>query len=400
MDHRLVSGIEHALGWGGPAALGTGLARGRLADEDLPARIMTPHRLLDLIMRRHLSNPQFRMYANGEELHPSAYLNEVVNRRRQAVRQADMAAVGRHLNGGASIVLDSVDTFDPTIQVACRALGWWSGELASANLYLAVGDTPGFSLHWDDHDVICVQLAGSKSWEVRGPSRPHPMYRDAERNLEPPAEVAWSGTLEAGDVMHIPRGWWHTATRSGAGEGVSLHITFGITRRTGVAWVGYLADVARGSEVYRVDLGEPGGADGEALTSALSALAREHDPARYLSDMRAATPPARHMPFISVLGPPSAVAAVTEFTPSIAVDAGTVVVRGGGKKLTFAARAEEHLRVLLSGHPVHLDGGDLTALGMHLIGEGLCEPLTAESLSAYTGLVPVANSLSRLSNSV
>jgi len=115
MDHRLVSGIERALGWDGPAALGTGLARGRLADEDLPARIMTPHRLLDLIMRRHLSNPQFRMYADSGELHPSAYLSEVVSRRRQAVRQADMAAVGRHLNGGASIVLDSADTFDPTI---------------------------------------------------------------------------------------------------------------------------------------------------------------------------------------------------------------------------------------------------------------------------------------------
>jgi len=254
-------------------------------------------------------------------------------------------------------------------------------------------------LHWDDHDVICVQLAGTKHWEVRGPSRPHPMYRDAERNLEPPGDVAWSGMLAAGDVMHVPRGWWHAATRAGAGEGVSLHVTFGITRRTGVAWAGYLADVARGSELFRLDLGEPGAAGAEALASALSALAREHEPARYLPDMRAATPPARHVPFISALGPPAAVAAVTEFAPSITAVGGVVAVRGGGKELTFAARSEEHLRALLSGHPVHLDGGDLTTLAMHLIGEGLCEPLTAESLSAYTGLVPTASSLSRLSAS-
>src|SRR5579864_2818814 len=104
MEHRLVSGIEQALGWDGPAALGTSFTRGHLDDDHLPGRIMTPHRLLDLIMRRHLANPQFRMYANGQELHPSAYLNEIVNRRRQAVRQADMAAVGQHLNAGASIV--------------------------------------------------------------------------------------------------------------------------------------------------------------------------------------------------------------------------------------------------------------------------------------------------------
>jgi hypothetical protein len=295
-------------------------------------------------------------------------------------------------------VLDSADAFDPTIQVACRALGWWAGELVSANLYLAVGDTPGFSLHWDDHDVICVQLAGSKSWEVRGSSRPHPMYRDAERNVEPSREVIWSGTLEAGDVMHIPRGWWHTATRIGAGEGVSLHVTFGVTRRTGVTWASHLSDVARGHELFRVDLGEPDTLDEQALASALHALAREHGPARYLSDLRAAAPPARHMPFISALGPPQAVAAVTEFAPSVTVTEGAVEVRGGGKKLTFAARAEDNLRILLSGHPVHLEDGDLMTLGMHLMEEGLCEPLTDESLSAYTGLVPAASSFSGLSN--
>lgn len=392
MDHRLVSEMEQALGWDGPAALGTGLARGRLDDSRLPARMMTPHRLLDLIMRRHLANPQFRMYSGGEELHPSCYLNEVVNRRRQAVRQADMAAVGRYLNDGASIVLDDVGAFDPTLQVACRALGWWAGDLVSANLYLAAGDTPGFGLHWDDHEVICVQLAGKKYWEVRGPSRPYPMYRDAERNPDAPDDVVWEGTMHAGDVLHIPRGWWHTATRAGSGDGVSLHVTFGITRRTGVTWVSYLSDVARGSGLFRTDLGEPDAAAGGLLAARLNDLAREHDPARYLSDLRASAPPARHLPYVSALGPPSAVAAVTEFPPLITATGSTVEVRAGGKKLTFAARAEDSLRTLLSGHPVPLAGGDVMTLGMHLIEEGLCEPLTDESLSAYTGLIPAAGS--------
>lgn len=399
MDHRLVTGIEQALGWDGPAALGAGFARGHLADDALPGRIMTPYRLLDLLMRRHLANPQFRMYSDGEELHPSSYLTEVVSRRRQTVRQADMAAVGGHLNDGASIVLDSVDTLDPTIQVACRALGWWTRELVNANLYLTSGSNPGFSDHWDDHDVIVVQLAGTKNWTVRGPARPYPMYRDAERNLEPPEGTVWSGTLHAGDVMHIPRGWWHAATRVGSGDGISLHITFGITRRTGVTWVSYLSDAARGSELFRTDLGNPDTAAGETLASALSALAKEHDPARYLADLRAATPPARHMPFVSAFGPPQAAAAVTEFAPAITADDDTVEVRAAGKKLTFAARAGEDLRALLSGHPVHLDSDDLKALGMHLIREGLCEPLTDESLSAYTGLVPAVNCSSRHSAS-
>ncbi|MDW6064285.1 hypothetical protein SAZ11_48070 [Streptomyces sp. FXJ1.4098] len=33
------------------------------------------------------------------------------------------------------------------------------------------------------------------------------------------------------------------------------------------------------------------------------------------------------------------------------------------------------------------DDQDLTTLAEHLIQEGLCAPLTADSLSAYTGLV-------------
>src|SRR5256714_9212274 len=209
MDHRLVTAIEKALGWDGPAALGTALARGHIEDDTLLPRLLTGNRLLELIMRRHLANPQLRMYAEGQVLHPSAYLTNFVSGRRQASRRADMAAVGRIRTAGGTAILATINMFDPTLEVACRALGWWSGELVSVNAYLAVGDTAGFSTHWDDHDVLCIQLAGQKSWEVRGPSRPHPMYRDAEDNLDPPQEVLWSGTMAAGDVMHIPRGFWH-----------------------------------------------------------------------------------------------------------------------------------------------------------------------------------------------
>ncbi|MFJ7342441.1 JmjC domain-containing protein [Streptomyces sp. NPDC101110] len=391
MEHRLVTGIEKALGWGGPGPVGTAFARGHLADPDLITRLMTPNRLLETIRHRHLANPQLRCYAAGDEVHPSLFLSTNVNRRRQAVSQADMAALGRILNGGGTVVLDHVDFFDPTLEVACRALGWWSGELTSANAYLAVGDTDGFNLHWDDHDVIAVQLSGEKSWEVRGPSRPAPMYRDAERNLTPSEEVLWKGTMRAGDVMHIPRGFWHTATRIGSGDdGHSLHVTFGLTKRTGVTWANFLSDAARADEDFRMDLERSDGtADGAVLAAKLTDLAREYDPKRYLAELRANTPPARHMPHIPVFGPLEYVAAVTEFEPVITPSGDTVQVVGGGKRLTFHGRAEPGLRSLLSGHPVRLSDNDedLNTLAEHLIQEGLCAPLTAESLSAYTGLV-------------
>ncbi|CAM5678129.1 hypothetical protein SALBM311S_02148 [Streptomyces alboniger] len=391
MEHRLVTGIEKALGWGGPGPVGTAFARGHLADPDLTTQLMTPNRLLETIRHRQLANPQLRCYAEGDEVHPSLFLSTNVNRRRQAVSQADMAALGRILNGGGTVVLDHVDSFDPTLEVACRALGWWSGELTSANAYLAVGDTDGFNLHWDDHDVIAVQLSGEKSWEVRGPSRQAPMYRDAERNLTPSEEVLWKGTMQAGDVMHIPRGFWHTATRIGSGDdGHSLHVTFGLTKRTGVTWANFLSDAARADEDFRTDLERSDDSvDGDVLATKLTDLAREYDPKRYLAELRANTPPARHMPHIPVFGPLQYTAAVTEFEPVITPSGDTVQVVGGGKRLTFHGRAEPALRSLLSGHPVRLtdDDQDLTTLAENLIQEGLCAPLTVESLSAYTELV-------------
>ncbi|GLW02542.1 JmjC domain-containing protein [Streptomyces lavendulae] len=402
MEHRLVAHIEKALGWDGPGSVGAAFARGRLTDPDLPARLLTPHRLLDLIKRRHLANPQLRCYAEGDEVHPSLFLSSSVNRRRQAVSQADMAALGRILNQGGTVVLDHLDFFDPTLEVACRALGWWSGELTSANAYLAVGDTDGFHLHWDDHEVIAVQLAGEKSWEVRGPSRLAPMYRDAERNRTPSEEVLWKGTMRAGDVMHIPRGFWHTATRLGSGsDGHSLHVTFGFTKRNGVTWANFLSDAARADEAFRRDLEGAEGTAHKVLTDKLSSLAASYSPERYLDELRSNTPPARHMPYVTAFGRPEGVVAVTEFAPSIVRAGDTVQVCGGGKRLTFHERADPGLRALLSGHPVYLDGADEDTITLAdlLITEGLCEPLTEMSSSGYTGLVTAVTYLKRPSAS-
>jgi hypothetical protein len=392
MEHRLVIGIEKALSWDGPGALGTGFARGRLEDPGLTERLMTPNRLLDTVMRHPLTNPQLRCYAEGREMLPSGYLSDVVTRRRQSTRRADMAGLGAILNAGGTMVLDSVDSFDPTLEVACRALGWWCGELVSVNAYLAVGDTAGFQFHWDDHDVIALQLSGEKSWQVRGASRPVPMYRDAERNLTPSQDVLWSGTMRAGDVMHIPRGFWHTATRVGSGSaGHSLHVTFGVTRRTGVTWINALSDAARADQLFRTDLetaGDPA-AHSDLLLAALADLARGHDPRYYLADLRANTAPARHVPYIPAFGPPEAAVAVTEFEPVITVSDDVVQVVGGEKKLTFAGRAEPGVRALLSGHPVYLAGADqdVKDVAELLILEGLCAQLTGESSSGYTDLV-------------
>lgn len=184
-DHRLVHGVEHALGWSGPSALGRQLAQGTLPDPDLVTRLLTPRRLLDVLMRRSLSPPQVRCLRNSTELHSRDYVTETTSRRGQAIPMVDMHGLGQLLESGCTLVVDAINRWDATMEVACRSWQWWARERVQVNAYLTTQDTSGFALHWDDHDVIIVQLAGEKTWDVRAPSRPVPMYRDAAPNSEP-----------------------------------------------------------------------------------------------------------------------------------------------------------------------------------------------------------------------
>src|ERR1700691_5057850 len=176
MRHQFIDAMEKALGWQGPQRLGGAFARGTISDPGLPGRLLTPYGLLDLVMRRSLSAPQLRCFQDGSELHPNRYYSDQMTRRGQGIRMADMRRLEALLAAGCTLVLDEASVLDPTLEVTCRALQWWSREIVQANAYLTTGEADGFDLHWDDHEVLVFQVAGAKDWEVRGASRTFPMY--------------------------------------------------------------------------------------------------------------------------------------------------------------------------------------------------------------------------------
>ena len=393
MEHRLISSIETALGWSGAEKLGKGFARGSVDDPTLTSGLLTPNRLLDMVMRRSLDRPQFRCFQKGDEVHPAIYYTDTVSPRGQSVSMVNMRSLGRLLREGATLILDQANVFDPTMEVACRALQWWSCERVQVNAYLTTNDAAGFPLHWDDHDVVIVQLAGEKEWEVRSASREVPMYRDSAPNNTPSNEIIWSGVMRTGDVMHIPRGHWHQATRSGSGSGNSLHVTFGITKRTGASWLAWLADWCREREIFRHDLDRRHGPDSQALAEAAKALVDDRSPADFLTAHEQETALPRHLPFLDILGPLDAVVCTTHFPPRVVENGETVEVVATGKKLTLTAKALPALQLLLSGGPVLLEqatavvGREVREVAEILVEEELCAVLTPELSSGYTGLV-------------
>lgn len=395
MDHKLVFSVEKAFNWSSPERIGRAFARGSLPDLSVCQSLLTPTRLLDLVMRRSLASHRLQCLVDSSFLHPHNYVT-MSAAQRGAVPMADMQRLGQLLKDGCTLVVPEVETYDPTIEVACRALQWWSHELVQANAYLTTGDSSGFKLHWDDHDVIVVQVAGEKNWEVRGRSRPVPMFRDARPNPEPNEEIIWQGTMQTGDVMHIPRGYWHRATRHERGDGFSLHVTFGLTKRTGVDWLTWLADQSRGDDLFRYDLDRWDSADRQAwqhreLVEATEGLLRT-SLVDYLTAREDQRPAARHVVTHGLFGKPNAVVCVTEFPPRLRDGCDGVAVIASGKEITFDLRALPVLRALLSGNPVDVaklaaaTDVDAAALADVLVEEGICAEVTPEP-AGYADLV-------------
>lgn len=129
--------------------------------------------------------------------------------------------------------------------------------------------------------------------------------------------------MRPGDVMHIPRGYWHQATRTDRGDGYSLHATFGFVKRAGANWIAWLADRAREHELFRHDLERWSTsasieAQQEALTQAAAELLKAHTPSEFLSAREEQRPASRHVPHLPIFGNLTDVVCVTEFPHTFA----------------------------------------------------------------------------------
>jgi ribosomal protein L16 Arg81 hydroxylase len=155
------------------------------------------------------------------------------------------------LQNGATLVVDAVDEIYEPLTTLATSLERELGEKIQVNLYAGWHTEPGFNIHWDGHDVIVLQLAGRKAWAIYGETRKHPLANDIVKDGAPPSEPIWQQTIADGDLLYIPRGFWHVAKPL---DEPSLHLTIGIPNRTGIDLMTWFVDRLKGSEVMRKDL--------------------------------------------------------------------------------------------------------------------------------------------------
>ena len=145
----------------------------------------------------------------------------------------DLAAVYRAFSAGYTIQLAKTNRRHIEIGRLCRNLelqflahGLLLSHHTGGHVYLSPSNVRGLPPHYDDHDVIIVQIEGSKHWKIYGCREPYPVARQTAPI--PQAEMpSLSMELDTvpGTILYIPRGWFHEAV---ATNGYSLHLSISI----------------------------------------------------------------------------------------------------------------------------------------------------------------------------
>ncbi len=314
-------------------------------------------RLSELLHRSRVLPPQIRMLTDGP-LEPARYMETEISRKSANYVRPRVEGVRQALEQGATLAVARVTEFDAGIEQTARAMQWWLGADVDATLYAVATETRGFAPHVDDHEVVIVQLEGSKHWTVWEPTRRFPLERDVARPTAP-TELAWKGVLSPGDTLCLPRGYWHTAWTTD--PGTSLHLTFGIRRRSGIDWLLSLADEARSSETFRQDLPQYRSAldrtaHHELMIDELTALARRHDWSAFLDDDRSTTISRNNSGLLPrALEESTTIWFTTAYRPVLRPDPPSIVLSAGGKRVRFDRRCRSLIERLMDGGPVGVD---------------------------------------------
>lgn len=321
-------------------------------------------RLLSSAVRR----PEVRLMRAGEAVDAASWCTTVRLGGRQVADVVDAVAIGRALGDGASVVLQSLHRTVPAVGRFAAALEAEISHPVQVNAYLTPPGAAGLAPHADGHDVIAVQLHGSKAWTVDG---------------------LGDITLDPGDALYLPAGTRHSAETT---EQASLHLTVGIIRVTYRAAIQRL--LARDDEL---DTPLPLGyaapdADGKELEEGLAGAARQA--AVTLADAdavelaqaerRRRRPRLRHEGHIASiigldqLGPAACVRLRSGPPPSLTVeDDGRLRLDLGDRVLHLPPAAGSALEVMLQGAPVavgeltDLDGESQLVLVRRLVREGM-----------------------------
>ncbi len=204
-----------------------------------------------------------------------AYCGEGVGKRALGRLQPDAEQVKAWLRRGASLVANDIDTLWPGLSAAFDLIEKRLGAKVQSNLYCSWAQHQAFEAHFDTHEVFALHIEGEKTWRVYRGRTDRPIAHDSFRALTKAFHDANRGpvllevTMRPGDILYIPRGYYHDALA----DSPSIHLACGVTYPIGVDIVGILHQHTYSHSAFRANL-PLADAGGQALQAHIADLAQ------------------------------------------------------------------------------------------------------------------------------
>lgn len=215
------------------------------------------------------SSNTLRLVKNHQALPPEDYCAPMHTMEGNILRPV-AAKVEMLLSTGASLVANDVMHLHPPLTAITAALGEAFGAKIGANIYCSFQGVQAFGTHYDNHDVFVIHTEGEKEWNLYQGRAANPvdlLPDDAETRRyfeQTRGPILQKVTMCPGDVLYLPRGWYHDAL---AQDGGSLHVTFSVSPLYGRILLKLLDNAAMQNTAFRAYL-PPASRDGGAALGA------------------------------------------------------------------------------------------------------------------------------------
>ena len=178
--------------------------------------------------------PLIKLLRGGERIDPQFYIDHMD--KLPEARQLNVGRLVSAISQGAAMVIDGIQNMVPPVKDVSEVFEDVFQAPNQVNLYCGWGTQNTFHLHWDPQEVFILQLSGRKRWKIYAPTRPYPLKDDLDSAPGPSGPPLWEGVVEEGDMLYVPRGWWHIVHPM---DEPSLHLNIGIQTATGADFLGW-----------------------------------------------------------------------------------------------------------------------------------------------------------------
>ena len=191
----------------------------------------------EIYERADASDRTFKLM-NGYEVPKKEYLESYMNVGRLETRYIK-PVIYDYMRKGATLVYNRIQN-EPKISDLVYQIANYAGAQTITSGYAAFSSKSSYKSHWDTRDVFAVQLFGRKRWILKAPSFDLPLYMQQTKDMpciEEPEEIYMDIVIEPGDILYVPRGWWHNPIPIGE---ETFHLAVGTFAPTGFDFLNWL----------------------------------------------------------------------------------------------------------------------------------------------------------------